>query len=160
MGHLEITSFIDVRHSKFKGQWTWRKKSGGCRDSTFQHMVVKVRRKVMFYLIIFVITKRGTWRNMASLVPCSERFECFSSFIKYIFRHILASFCCFSLQIFRQYCLWVIINPRLILLRVLKNPFSTNLFFFAEMKVQPCSLRLLHCTHHDCEYRTEAARKS
>ena len=27
---------------------------------------------------------------MASLVPCPERFEYFSSFIKYICRHILA----------------------------------------------------------------------
>ena len=74
---------------------------------------------------------------MASLVPCSERFEYFSSFIKYIFRHILASFCCFSLQIFRLYCLWVITNPRLILLRVLKNPFSTNFFFLQKWKFNP-----------------------
>ena len=55
----------------------------------------------MFYLIIVFNTKRGT----------SERFEFFSSFLKYIFRHKLASFCCFSLQIFTLYYPRVIIIP-------------------------------------------------
>ena len=34
-------------------------------------------------------------RDMTSSVTWSERFEYFSSFLKYIFRHKLASFCCF-----------------------------------------------------------------
>ena len=49
------------------------------------------------------MTRRGTWRSW------SKRFECFSSFLKYLFRHKLASFCCFSQQFFTLYCLWVII---------------------------------------------------
>ena len=52
------------------------------------------------------MTKRGAWPHQS----WSERFEYFSSFLKYIFRHKLGSFCCFSLQIFTMYCLWVIIR--------------------------------------------------
>ena len=48
---------------------------------------------------------------MTSSVTWSERFEYFSSFLKYIFRHKSASFCCFSLQIFTLYYPWVIIIP-------------------------------------------------
>ena len=46
---------------------------------------------------------------MTSSVTWSERFEYFSSFLKYIFRHKAASFCCFSLQIVTLYYPWVII---------------------------------------------------
>ena len=48
---------------------------------------------------------------MTSSVMWSERFEYFSSFLKYLFRHKLAIFCCFSLQIFTLYCPWVSIIP-------------------------------------------------
>ena len=61
----------------------------------------------MFYLKFFHDQKR----DMTSSVTWSERFEYFSSFLKYIFRHKLASFCCFSLQIFTLYYPWVIIIP-------------------------------------------------
>ena len=40
---------------------------------------------------------------MPSSVTWSERFEYFSSFLKYIFHHKLVSFCGFSLQIFTLY---------------------------------------------------------
>ena len=48
---------------------------------------------------------------MASSITWSERFEYFSSFLNYIFRNKLASFCFFSLQIFTLYYPWVIIIP-------------------------------------------------
>ena len=48
---------------------------------------------------------------MASSVTWSERFEYFSSFLKYIFGYKTARFCCFSLQIFALYHPWVIIIP-------------------------------------------------
>ena len=48
---------------------------------------------------------------MTSSVTWSERFEYFNSFVKYFFCHKLASFCCFSLQIFTLYYPWVIIIP-------------------------------------------------
>ena len=60
----------------------------------------------MFYLIIFFHYQK---RDMTSSVTWSERFEYFSLFLKYIFRHRLASFSCFSLQIFTLYYPWVII---------------------------------------------------
>ena len=50
-------------------------------------------------------------RDMTSSVTWSQRFECFSSFLKYIFRHKLARFCCYSLQIFAPYYPWVIVIP-------------------------------------------------
>ena len=61
----------------------------------------------MFYLTKFF---RDQKKDMTSSVTWSERFEYFSSFLKYIFA-ILASFCCFSLQIFTLYYPWVIIIP-------------------------------------------------
>ena len=42
-------------------------------------------------------------RDMTSSVTWSERFEYLSSFLKYIFRHKFASFCCHSLQILTVY---------------------------------------------------------
>ena len=48
---------------------------------------------------------------MTSSVTWSERFQYFSSFVKYIFRHKSASFCCLPLQIFTFYYPWVIIIP-------------------------------------------------
>ena len=48
---------------------------------------------------------------MTSSVTWSKWFECFSSFLEYLFCHKLASFCCFSQQFFTLYCLWVIIIP-------------------------------------------------
>ena len=44
-------------------------------------------------------------RDMTSSVTRSKRFECFSSFLKYLFCHKLAVFCCFSQQFFTLYCL-------------------------------------------------------
>ena len=62
----------------------------------------------MFYLTIFFHNRK---KDMTSSVTWLESSECFSSFLKYIFRHKSASFCCFSLQIFTLYYPWVIIIP-------------------------------------------------
>ena len=59
----------------------------------------------MFYLTTFFLPKEG----LDVISDVSERFQYFSSFLKYIFRHKSASFCCFSLQIFTLYYPWVII---------------------------------------------------
>ena len=48
---------------------------------------------------------------MTSSVTWSKRFECFSSFLKYLLCHKLASFCCFPQQFLTLYCIWVIIVP-------------------------------------------------
>ena len=37
----------------------------------------------MFYLVIFFVTKRGTWRDLSR----DQSVECFSSFLKYLFCH-------------------------------------------------------------------------
>ena len=50
-------------------------------------------------------------RDMTSSFTWSEGFDDFGSFLKYIFCHKLASFCCFSLQIFTLSYPWVIIVP-------------------------------------------------
>ena len=50
-------------------------------------------------------------RDMTSSFTWSESFGDFGSFLKYIFCRKLASFCCFSLQIFTLSYPWVIIIP-------------------------------------------------
>ena len=89
------------------------KKSGdkakGCGESTFSHTAKKICRKVMFrYLIIYFNDQK---RDVTSSVMWSKHFECFGSFLKYLFCHKLASFCCFSQRFFTLYCLWAIIIP-------------------------------------------------
>ena len=83
-----------------------RKKSGdkaeGCRESTFYHMAEKICGKVMLYLIIIFHDQKS---DMIMSVTLSKSFECFSSFLKHLFCHKLASFCCFSQQFFILYCL-------------------------------------------------------
>ena len=83
-------------------------KAEGCGESTFYHTAKKICRKVMFYLIIYFNDQK---RDMTSSVMWSKHFECFGSFLKYLFCHKLASFCCFSEQFLTLYCLWAIIIP-------------------------------------------------
>ena len=60
----------------------------------------------MFHLTIFFITERGHQSRDRSVLNILVRF------LKYIFRHKSAGFCCFFfLQIFTLYYPWVIIIP-------------------------------------------------
>ena len=74
-------------------------------------MYVRMQSALNYSGTIFLSTESQNKRDMMSSVTWSKRFECFSSFLKHLSFHKLASFWCFSQQFCTLYRLWVIIIP-------------------------------------------------